>query len=53
MPTGTHIAQRICRFEAESAFLRQRTQDLLHGMSSPARGEGPDGRGRSYASDAL
>ncbi|HET9752283.1 MAG TPA: hypothetical protein VFP52_04960 [Myxococcales bacterium] len=55
VPTGTHIAQRICRFQAESAFLRQRTQDMLHSSmgGGPARGEGPEGRGRSYAGDAL
>lgn len=35
-PTGTHIAKRICRFEVESAFLRQRTQDMMHALRGSA-----------------
>lgn len=35
MQTGTHISKRLCRFNVENAFLRQRTQDMLHAMHAP------------------
>jgi hypothetical protein len=52
MQTGTHISRRICRFEVESNFLRQRTQDMLHALSLGASKPGSEHGGRGYTTDA-
>jgi len=47
-PTGTHISKRVCRFANETAFLRQRTQDMLRFTRGPSGNEyDRDGSGRS------
>ncbi|MGE5048309.1 MAG: hypothetical protein ACM3PC_07085 [Deltaproteobacteria bacterium] len=48
MQTGTHISRRICRFQVESNFLRQRTQDMLHALSLGASKAGTELGGSSY-----
>ncbi|HEY6909647.1 MAG TPA: hypothetical protein VI356_09775 [Myxococcales bacterium] len=48
MQTGTHISRRICRFQVESNFLRQRTQDMLHAMNLGASKPGTEMGGNAY-----
>jgi len=48
-PTGTHVAKRICRSEAQLALIHQHTQDWLHQVRSGVNtGNAVSSNGRAF-----